>query len=61
MSRRPRGAALGIAARSAAAVVAALFQDRVGWALPLVVVLLLVAGVLAVLAMVTGDYCIPEY
>jgi len=49
---RPRGAGPMIIARAAKRVIASLFANRVGWALPLVVVLLAVAGVLAVLALV---------
>lgn len=49
---RPRGAALSVVFGSASEVVRALFRNRVPWALPLVVVLLAVAGLLALLSLV---------
>ncbi len=49
---RPRGAGLTMAVRSAAGVVQALFSNRTPWALPLVLVLLVLSGILAALALV---------
>ena len=49
---RPRGSGLTMALRSAATVVQALFEHRTGWALPLVLVLLVLSGILAALALV---------
>lgn len=49
---RPRGAGLSIVLGSSVRVVRSLFAHRVGWALPLVVVLLSLAGILAILALV---------
>ncbi len=49
---RPRGAGLGAAISSTGELLSAIVTHKMGWALPLVLVLLLLAGVLAVLAMV---------
>lgn len=49
---RPRGAGLGALWASVRGVVGALGRNRVGWAAPLVAVLLLVAILVAVLALV---------
>ena len=49
---RPRGAVITIALSSSLLVIKALFQTRVGWTLPLVLVLLLLAVILATLTLV---------
>ena len=49
---RPRGAIFGIALTSSVLVIKALFATRVGWMLPLVLVLLILAVILATLTLV---------
>ncbi len=49
---RPAGASLTIALTTAQEAIGALFANRVGWAAPLLLILLILAGILAVLSMV---------
>lgn len=49
---RPRGAGLGAVWASATGVLRALGKNRIGWAAPLVAVLLIVAVLVAILSMV---------
>jgi len=50
---RPKGAVLSIAFSSAFMVIKALFNTRLGWLLPMVLVLLLLALVLGILSLVS--------
>ncbi len=49
---RPKGAVFGIALTSSKMVIKAFFKTKLGWILPLLIVLLLLAAVLALLSLV---------
>jgi hypothetical protein len=50
---RPKGAVIGVALSTSILVIKALFEARMGWFLPLVIVLLLMALVLGILSLVS--------